>query len=138
MSKAVSIIMAQSWPLGSHIADKKILKKIKASVLQGYNFFQIWWITEGLKNFQILSLYLCFLTEKVVFPISHAAYGCLWLNIHSENANLNKMKGKMLINFKFKFNPSRPAHFPAHKINIELNFYFRTSLWCLKRFDEGL
>ena len=24
------------------------------------------------------------------------------------------------------------------EINIELNFYFRTSLWCLKRFYEGL
>ena len=24
------------------------------------------------------------------------------------------------------------------KININLNFYFHTSLWCLKRFYEGL
>ena len=24
------------------------------------------------------------------------------------------------------------------EIKIKLNFYFHTSLWCLKRFDEGL
>ena len=34
------------------------------------------------------------------------------------------------------FNPSRPNS--EQKENIKLNFYFHTSLWCLKRFYEGL
>ena len=33
-------------------------------------------------------------------------------------------------------NPFRPDHRRREKIN--LNFYFHTSLWCLKRFYEGL
>ena len=33
-------------------------------------------------------------------------------------------------------NPSRPD--PGQRENINLNFYFHTSLWCLKRFYEGL
>ena len=31
---------------------------------------------------------------------------------------------------------SRPD--PGQREKINLNFYFHTSLWCLKRFDEGL
>ena len=34
------------------------------------------------------------------------------------------------------FNPSRANSGRREKIN--LNFYFHTSLWCLKRFYEGL
>ena len=34
------------------------------------------------------------------------------------------------------YNPSRPN--PRRKEKIMLSFYFRTSLWCLKRFYEGL
>ena len=34
------------------------------------------------------------------------------------------------------FNPSRPN--PGRREKIKLNFYFHTSLWCLKRFYEGL
>ena len=33
-------------------------------------------------------------------------------------------------------NPSRPN--PGRRVKIKLNFYFRTSLWCLKRFHENL
>ena len=33
-------------------------------------------------------------------------------------------------------NPSRPN--PGRREKIKLNFYFHTSLWCLKRFYEGL
>ena len=33
-------------------------------------------------------------------------------------------------------NPSLPD--PGGKEKINLNFYFHTSLWCLKRFCEGL
>ena len=32
--------------------------------------------------------------------------------------------------------PSRPD--PGQREKINLNFYFNTSLWCLKRFYEGL
>ena len=32
--------------------------------------------------------------------------------------------------------PSRPD--PGQREKINLNFYFHTSLWCLKRFCEGL
>ena len=35
-----------------------------------------------------------------------------------------------------KFNPSHPD--PGQRKKINLNFYFHTSLWCLKRFYEGL
>ena len=34
------------------------------------------------------------------------------------------------------FNPSRPD--PGQREKINLNFYFHTSLWCLKRFYESL
>ena len=33
-------------------------------------------------------------------------------------------------------NPSRPD--PGRRGKINLNLYFHTSLWCLKRFSEGL
>ena len=36
----------------------------------------------------------------------------------------------------YKINPSRPD--PGRREKINLNFYFHTSLWCLKRFCEGL
>ena len=35
------------------------------------------------------------------------------------------------------FNPFRPVHYYI-KIKIKLNCYFHTSLWCIKRFYEGL
>ena len=34
------------------------------------------------------------------------------------------------------FNPSSPD--PGRREKINLNFYFHISLWCLKRFYEGL
>ena len=34
------------------------------------------------------------------------------------------------------FNPFRPD--PRRREKIDLNFYFHTSLWCLKRFYEAL
>ena len=37
---------------------------------------------------------------------------------------------------QIKVNPYRPN--PGQKGKINLNFYFHTSLWCLKRFYEGL
>ena len=37
---------------------------------------------------------------------------------------------------KIKINPYLPN--PRQRKEIELNFYFHTSLWCLKRFYEGL
>ena len=33
-------------------------------------------------------------------------------------------------------NPFRPN--PGRREKIKLHFYFQTSLWCLKRFYEGL
>ena len=36
----------------------------------------------------------------------------------------------------YQVNPSTPEIGRKEKIN--LNFYFQTSLWCLKRFYEGL
>ena len=36
----------------------------------------------------------------------------------------------------FRINPSRPN--PGQRQKINLNFYFQTSLWCRKRFYEGL
>ena len=36
----------------------------------------------------------------------------------------------------FNTSPSRPN--PRRREKINLNFYFRPSLWCLKRFYEGL
>ena len=62
-------------------------------------FFEWWWITERLNSFQILSWYFCFLAEVVV-PQIFIQYP---LMIPLENANLNKIKFKSLINFKFKF-----------------------------------
>ena len=44
-----------------------------------------------------------------------------------------------LLSFDFltlKLNPSRPYPERIEKINLDL--YFHTSLWCLKRFYEGL
>ena len=41
----------------------------------------------------------------------------------------------------FQVNLTLPAPFileSCSKIKIDLNFYFHTSLWCLKRFYEGL
>ena len=40
-----------------------------------------------------------------------------------------------LINTKMAFNPSRPN--PRRREKNNLNFYFLTSLWSLKRFYEG-
>ena len=37
---------------------------------------------------------------------------------------------------KNPINPSRPN--PGRREKIKLNFYFHTSLWCLRRFYEGL
>ena len=38
----------------------------------------------------------------------------------------------------FYFNPSRPVHVKKLYWNKNLNFYFHTSLWYLKRFYKGL
>ena len=38
--------------------------------------------------------------------------------------------------WKTSINPSCPN--PGQRKNIKLSFYFRTYLWCLKRFYEGL
>ena len=53
-----------------------------------------------------------------------------------------KLKGNVL-NFNSKsrsltsnINPFRPN--PGRREKNKLNFYFHTSLWCLKRFYEGL
>ena len=43
-------------------------------------------------------------------------------------------------NIKNNIKPFPPRSFPVqlHKIKINLNFYFYSSLWCLKKFSEGL
>ena len=41
-----------------------------------------------------------------------------------------------MIKIKTSLNPSRPN--PGRREKIKSNFYFHTSLWCLKRFYEGL
>ena len=45
-------------------------------------------------------------------------------------------KFQKYISSKMILNPSRPN--PGRREKINLNFYFHTSLWCLKRFYEGL
>ena len=47
-------------------------------------------------------------------------------------------KGHSLLKFVslVQINPSRPK--PRRREKNKLNFYFRTSLWCLKRFYQGL
>ena len=47
-------------------------------------------------------------------------------------------KGQSLLKFVslVQINPSRPK--PRRREKNKLNFYFRTSLWCLKRFYQGL
>ena len=51
----------------------------------------------------------------------------VWQNIASNFSAVKK---------KNKFNRSHPN--PGRREKINLNFYFQTSLWCLKRFYEGL
>ena len=67
----------------------------------------VWWITERLNSFQILSLYLWFLAEEVVLQIRPCVHGHIFysLTVHdiTKKADLNKTKLKILINFKFKF-----------------------------------
>ena len=48
-----------------------------------------------------------------------------------QNLIINISLPKIFINY-----PSRPN--PVRREKIKLNVYFRTSLWCLKRFYEGL
>ena len=47
-------------------------------------------------------------------------------------------KGQSLLKFVslVQINPSRPK--PRRREKNKLNFYFHTSLWCLKRFYQGL
>ena len=56
-------------------------------------------------------------------------------NQHEPNSLdfINKMKYVRQLG---SFNPSRPD--PGRTEKINLNFYFHTSLWCFKRFYEGL
>ena len=54
-------------------------------------------------------------------------------------AKIEKIHGREGHSRKFEyflFNPSRPD--PRRREKINLSFYFHTSLWCLKRFYEGL
>ena len=46
------------------------------------------------------------------------------------------MLGGYYMKYIKSLNPSRPI--PDEEKKINLNFYFHTSLWCLKRFYEGL
>ena len=46
------------------------------------------------------------------------------------------LKALYFLHSSSSLNPSRPNRRRREKINI--NFYFLTSLWCLKRFYEGL
>ena len=41
-----------------------------------------------------------------------------------------------ILEYFISFNPFCPD--PRRRAKINLNFYFHTSLWCLKRFYEGL
>ena len=58
--------------------------------------------------------------------ISNSKYGTTLTRIYNNKA----------ITSEKNINPSRPDHGRREKIN--LNFYFHTSLWCLKRFYESL
>ena len=49
---------------------------------------------------------------------------------------LGGLSGPFFIFFRRTFNPSRPN--PRRREKIKLNFDFHASLWCLKRFNEGL
>ena len=49
------------------------------------------------------------------------------------SAHLQGLKIPALL---YKNNPFRPN--PERREKIKLNLYFHTSLWCLKRFYEGL
>ena len=55
----------------------------------------------------------------------------LWMLIHYAQ---NQHHSTLVLIF-CRFNPSRPD--PGRKEKINLNFYFHTSLWCLKMFYEG-
>ena len=51
------------------------------------------------------------------------------------NSNLNLQTSPQKVSH-YHYNPSRPN--PGRREKIKLNFYFHTSLGCLKRFYEGL
>ena len=51
----------------------------------------------------------------------------------------SKLKDDYWDGYKLPINPSRPVHLiNLYQIKINLNFYFYTSLWCLKMFYEEL
>ena len=50
--------------------------------------------------------------------------------------SFNYKERKKKISNPVDLNPSRPD--PGQREKINLNFYFYTSLWCLKMFYEGL
>ena len=87
-------------------------RNIKRSLVSLWQFFLPTYCLGKLKNSEIASVFYCRRTEYLNFK------GWLWLKHY------------------FHFNPSRPN--PGQKEKIKLNFYFHTSLWCLKRFYEGL
>ena len=58
-----------------------------------------------------------------------------------EYVTLNVKQTKSIFEISFENNLTLKDPFISEsciEIKIELNFYFHTSLWCLKRFHEGL
>ena len=50
--------------------------------------------------------------------------------------NCEPMLSNKIVNGEKNLNPSCPN--PERREKIKLSFYFSISLWCLKRFSEGL
>ena len=74
-----------------------------------------------------------------VFFYLDNVFNQLWLSFsvtNFKNYTSVKMKMSFAQTWLHKLNSSRPD--PEWREKIDLNFYFHTSLWCLRRFYEGL
>ena len=92
--------------------------------------------------YQFLSIILCLWNNKF------GALGLCFGSLSALNVFVNvfcSISGKYYVNdmvifsicsLYLSFNPPRPN--PGRREKLKLNFYFHTSLWCLKRFYEGL
>ena len=96
-----------------------------------HSFIFMFWVISIFRNF-FKAMYLG--PGHVPFrwkPVSSSKFSILfWVKLQSWNIFLVSELKILLLN------PSRPN--PGRREKIKLNFYFHTSLWCLKRFYEGL
>ena len=115
--------------------EPTFLKYFRRNLLNFYYFFHL--VTTW---YQIIEVHTCknlfhsFLRTSLYFEIGHILRKDVFWNRVASNT-----KGDWVNpNTSFvNLNPSRPNSRRREK--IKLNFYFHTSsLWCLKRFSEGL